>query len=323
MHLNRRTLLAGTALAASAGILPAAPTASATETRSEQLAGAGALRQKIGAVSVTALLDGYLDVSADLILGHDPQIAENLAKAAFQAPGPQRIPVNAFLLETQGKRILIDAGTGDALGPTLGRLDASLALAGYAPDDIDILAITHLHPDHVSGAVGKDGRPLFANAEFVVSETDHRFWQDDGRMNQAPEAVRGFFLGARAATSAYADRLRLVSGGAEVAPGVTARALPGHTPGHTGYLIESGTESLLIWGDAIHVATYQFARPDWGIAFDIDPDEARQTRLRLLDEAASDRIAVTGMHLPFPGFGHVANEGDSYRFVPAEWPYAL
>ncbi|MEO9903199.1 MBL fold metallo-hydrolase [Nisaea sp.] len=324
MTINRRTLMTCAGLAAvtaAAGALPEAKAAAATPQSIPPFP--GALRRKIGDITVTALLDGYLDVQDSLLVGFDAADARNLAESAFQAPGPQRIPVTAYLVNSGGNLILVDAGTADTFGPTLGRLPEALRAAGVEPSDIDMLAITHLHPDHINGALAPDGSALFPNAELMVSETDYRFWHHDSFLSQADEHARGFFLGARKGVAAYRDRLNLFTDNTEIAPGLHAVALPGHTPGHTGFRIESGKDSLLIWGDVAHIATYQFARPDWGISFDTDVDQARATRKKVLDQVATDRLMIAGMHLPFPGFGHVARQGSSYRFVPAEWPYTL
>lgn len=327
MYLNRRTLLTSASLAvATSAVSLVTPALSATASSAQGGADIplpGALRRRIGTIEVTALLDGYLDVDEAALVGHDPAVAKQLALDSFHNPGPQRIPVSAYLVNTGDKLILVDAGTSDTFGPTLGKLPAALKAIGVVPADIDILAITHLHPDHIDGALAPDGSALFPNAELVVTEADHRFWHDDGSMNQAEGAMQGFFLGARKGVAAYKSRLRLIADDAEVAPGIRAQALPGHTPGHTGFRIDSGAESLLIWGDVAHLATYQFANPDWALVFDTDVEQARNTRKRVLDQATTDRMMIAGMHLPFPGFGHVAREADGYRFILAEWPYAL
>ena len=282
---------------------------------------AAALRRRVGDIEVTALLDGYIDLDESLFVGLDAARASDLAEAAFHEPGAQRTPVAAYLINTGKQRILIDTGTSNVRGPNLGWVPDSLAAAGYGPEDIDILALTHLHPDHVNGAILSDGSATYPNAELVISETEHRFWQDDGLMAQASERAKGNFIGARNGVAPYRDRLRLISDDAEITPGLRAQLLPGHTPGHTGFRIDSGASSLLIWGDITHLAAYQFPEPGWGLTFDTDVELARKTRARVLDQAATDRIMIAGMHLPFPGFGHVARDGIGYRFAPAEWPY--
>lgn len=283
---------------------------------------AGALRYKVGSMEVTALLDGYLDVTPEIVVGYDDAEGQRLRDKALIDGNALRIPVNAFLVNTGERLVMVDAGTSDALGPTMGRLPQALAAAGVSPAQIDALLITHMHPDHLFGAVDGDGKKVFANAELILPETDHAFWHDDAMMNGAPEEFKPFFEGARRAAAAYEGSTTLVSGDEEVLPGFRTMALPGHTPGHTGFLIESDGETLAVAGDILHMSAYQFDRPDWGIGFDIDAAQAAATRKAFFDQAASDKLLFAGAHVPFPGLGHVAKEKDSYRFVAASWPYA-
>ncbi|WP_207484223.1 MBL fold metallo-hydrolase [Arenibaculum pallidiluteum] len=323
MALSRRGFLAATGFVAagtalSGGAVPAFALA--------PMAGApipGAIRRKVGSVEVTALLDGYIDMPPDFLVGADGATVAALASAAHQSPGPRRTPVNAYLVNLGDRLVLVDAGTSTSMGPTLGQLPAALAAAGVGPAQVDTVLITHMHPDHIAGALTPTGQALFPNAELVVTEADYVFWHDDSVMNQAPSEFRSFFLGARNAAAAYAGRLRRIAGEGQAVGSIRSVPLPGHTPGHAGFVVESGGEALLIWADTVHLATYQFARPDWSMSFDVDPQQAAQTRRRIFDRAAADRVMVAGMHMPFPGFGHVVREGSEYRFVPAEWPYAL
>jgi glyoxylase-like metal-dependent hydrolase (beta-lactamase superfamily II) len=322
MTLSRRHFLASAGLAggallagASVPALARAPLADAPTI--------GALRRKVGSIEVTALLDGYIDIKSELFVGLVNGEAQRLAEASFNKPGPRRTPVNAYLVNLGDRLVLIDAGMSDGSGPALGRLPAALQAAGVAPDQVDTLLITHMHPDHINGVLTSAGEALFPNAELVVPTTDYAFWHDDANMNQAPDEAKPFFIGARQAAAAYADRLRQVDGEREAVGSIRTVPLPGHTPGHAGFIVESDGDALFIWGDAVHMATYQFARPDWSIAFDIDPKLAAETRKRTFDRVTADRMLIAGMHLPFPGFGHVARDGQAYRFVPAEWVYDL
>ena len=224
------------------------------------------------------------------------------------------------MLDIAGKVTLIDAGTGAALGPTLGRLEPNLAAAGYQSSAITALLATHLHPDHIGGSV-RNAKPVFEAAEFVVSETDRAYWSDAGNRAKAPEGFRPFYDLAQGALAAYGDRVRPVSGEAEALPGITAVPLPGHTPGHVGYRVASGGKSLLLWGDIVHSAAVQFARPEVTLAFDVDQPLAAKTRGALLEQVARDREIVAGAHIPFPGVGYVEKAGEGYRFVAAEWDY--
>lgn len=323
--LSRRALLGATAgvgaVAAAGGVsLMAAPARAAAPKAGAPLA--GALRYKVGAFEVTALLDGFLDVTPDVVVGYDEAEGQRLRDKALIEGNALRIPVNAFLVNTGDRLVLVDAGTADAMGPTMGKLPEALAAAGVTPDQVDAVLITHMHPDHLFGVIDGDGNRVFANAELILPEIDNAFWYDDAAMNAAPEQFKPFFLGARRAAEAYKGNQTLISGEEEILPGIRPLALPGHTPGHTGYLFDSNGETLAIAGDILHMAAYQFDRPDWGIGFDIDTAQAVETRKAFLDQAAADKLYFAGAHIPFPGMGRVARDGDAYRFVAADWPYA-
>jgi glyoxylase-like metal-dependent hydrolase (beta-lactamase superfamily II) len=228
--------------------------------------------------------------------------------------------VNAFVIDTGSKVYIVDAGTGATLGPTLGRLESNVAAAGYQPSAVAALITTHLHPDHIGGSF-KDGKPVFDKAEFIVSDTDRAFWSDAGNRSQAPDEAKVFFDIATGSLKAYGDRVRTVSGEKEVLPGITAVPLPGHTPGHTGYRIVSGGDTLLIWGDIVHAIPLQLPNPDVTLSFDVDQPLAAKTRKALLEQVVADRVLVAGAHIPFPGIGHIEKAQNGYRFAPATWEY--
>ena len=219
--------------------------------------------------------------------------------------------------------MLIDTGSAKLLGPTMGDLPAGLKAAGVDPVSIDTVLLTHLHPDHVNGLLTADGRAAFPNAEVVVAEAEAKFWHDDGVAAKTPAEYRPFVKMARDALAAYPKRVRLFAGETEVLPGIAPVPEPGHTPGHTGYMLSSGGDSLWVWGDIVHVAAFQFPHPEWAVAFDTDPKQAVATRKAALDRAATDKLVVAGMHLPFPGRGHIFNDGGRYEFVPVPWSPTL
>jgi glyoxylase-like metal-dependent hydrolase (beta-lactamase superfamily II) len=271
----------------------------------------------VGEVVVTALNDGMFEASFDWLTNIDPAEPPALHEATFRAI-PPRITVNAFLVQIGERLVLVDSGCGGVMGPSLGRLAGNLASMGVAPAAIDTVLLTHLHPDHVGGLVDPAGKALLPNAELIVHEAEPPFWQDDAVLAQAAEEDRGFIQLARTVLDAYRDRVRTIASG-EALPGVTAIPAPGHTPGHTGWLIASGAVSLLIWGDIVHLPGVQFARPGAGMGFDVDGAQAIVTRQRIMDMAATDRLLVAGMHLDFPAFGHLARAGDGYAFIPEVW----
>ena len=278
----------------------------------------GVLRWTLGDLTVTALNDGYLPGSLDLVTGITKDEAGALQAAGFRANDP-RITLNAFLITGPGRKpLLIDTGMGQLGGDTLGRVPAALAATGIRPDEIGTILLTHLHPDHAGGLIGADGEALYPNAELVLHADEAGHWLGDGALSRASAEAKPYFENAQKATAPYAGRLRTVTDG-EVAPGVTVVPLPGHTPGHTGYRIESGTKSLLMWADIVHLPAIQFKRPEAGMVFDVDGDQARETRRRILDRAASERSFIAGAHLEFPALGYVARDGQGYSFVPELW----
>jgi glyoxylase-like metal-dependent hydrolase (beta-lactamase superfamily II) len=277
----------------------------------------GVYHRRLGDGVVTAVNDGMFEGATALMTNIEAADAEALLTGTFR-PLPPRLTVNTFLLHFGGKRIMVDGGCAGSFGPTVGRMLSNLAALGVAPETISTVLLTHAHPDHANGLIDSAGAAVFPNAELVVSAKEVAFWQDDAIMGGVPDDMKGVFLGARAALAAYAPRTRLIQSG-EVLPGITAIPAYGHTLGHTGYMISSGFESLLIWGDVVHLPGVQFAHPGVGTAFDTDAAGAIATRARLMDMAATDKMLVAGMHLDFPTFGHVVKQGDGYAHVPEVW----
>ncbi len=291
-----------------------------TEDAARQVA--GLYHRRVGDITVTALNDGHQDVAMTTVLGIPPEEAAAMLRAAFR-PVPRRTAVNAFLIRSGGRVALVDTGCGPAK-PTVGLLPANLAAAGIALDRIDTVLMTHLHPDHWGGLADADGKAAFPNAEVKLHAAEHAYWHDDTAMMRLDDPARRkmFFLDARARLAPYRDRTCLFTEG-EVFPGVRAIPLPGHTPGHTGFLIASGRESLLIWGDIVHVQELQVPRPEVVMAVDVDPAQAQATRRRLFDRVAADGQAIAGMHLHFPAFAHLARDGAGHRLFPDAWSIDL
>src|SRR5580700_2052644 len=282
----------------------------------------GVYHRRIGDIVVTAISDGYLDGSIDVMRNIDLEKAERILKEAFRPV--RRTNVNAFLIHSKGRLAIVDTGSGNYLLPTAGFVQRSLASAGIDAKAIDTVLLTHMHPDHSAGLTDMtNGERLYPNAELVMHENEPKHWFDDGAMAKADERSKKlYFLAGREQVEPYKDRTRLFRQG-EVFPGVTAVPSTGHTPGHTAYLIASGDEQLMIWGDTVHVPEVQTAIPEAGMAFDTDLAAAAAARKRMFDRVSADRILVAGMHLHFPGFAHLARRGDAYALYPEAWVHTL
>jgi glyoxylase-like metal-dependent hydrolase (beta-lactamase superfamily II) len=282
----------------------------------------GVYHRRVGDIIVTAISDGFLDGSLDVLRNISQAEARRILDESFRPA--RRTAVNAFLVYSAGRLALIETGSGNYLLPTAGKVLANLAAAGVDPASIETVLLTHMHPDHSAGLSDPaTGRRHFPNAELVVHENEPRHWFDDGKMAAATErAKKLYFQCAREQTTPYKDRTRLFQKG-EVFPGITAVACHGHTPGHTSFMISSGNEQLLIWGDTVHVPEVQTARPEVCMEFDTDAEAAAATRRRVFDMVATDRLLVTGMHLHFPGFSHLARRGSGYQLIPEAWEQVL
>jgi glyoxylase-like metal-dependent hydrolase (beta-lactamase superfamily II) len=271
--------------------------------------------RQVGEFTVTAVSDGVLYSNHDVILGVDKDDSARLTGVPYGQPLP--LDVNSFLIRHNGKLILSDAGTGQGLYPVqknLGKLPENLRAIGAPPEAIDVIMLTHLHSDHSMGLLDEAGSKVFPNAELFIHEVEAAFWLDREIQPSDPERLAGNCKKQRTLTAPY--RIRRIKDG-EVLPGITAMLRPGHTPGHTNWLIESKGERLLIWGDIVHLAAVQLARPDARLIYDVDTDLAAATRQKVLEWAASERLCVAGAHLDFPGFGFVKRSGDRFAIEAA------
>ena len=268
----------------------------------------------IGDYTVTAFSDGVFETSIDVTVGVDKAMTQKLSGKSLT--DPVFLSVNAFLVEGRGVRALVDAGTGDTMGPELGKLPENLVAAGVPLDSITHILLTHIHPDHSNGLIDGADAAWFPKAEVVVQEDEIKFWNDRDLSLAAHDRQRKNMVNARRSLAPYANRTTRIGDG-EFLPGIHAMKSPGHTPGHNTWTIEGGRDSLIIWGDTIHMAFMQLQRPEIAFIFDTDPELAVKSRLRLLDRVAADRTRVAGMHLDFPGFGYVRRGKDRW-FIDAE-----
>ncbi|MDR3221148.1 MAG: MBL fold metallo-hydrolase [Candidatus Accumulibacter sp.] len=273
----------------------------------------------VGSLEVTALYDGQTEVPQRLLHGLDARAVQTLLREAFvSADRPMQTAVNAYIVHTGQNLVLVDTGAAACFGPALGNVRRNLEAAGYRPEDIDTVLLTHLHADHACGLTDKAGTAVFPNATVWASRNEAAFWLNEETAAQAPDGKRQAFDLARAAVAPYvaSGRFKTYAAGDVLLPGLVVEPSPGHTPGHTGYLFAS---HLLVWGDIVHSHAVQFAHPEVSIEFDSDRKKAIATRKQVFADAARRRLLVAGAHLPFPGIGHVRAGKGGYRWVPVEF----
>jgi glyoxylase-like metal-dependent hydrolase (beta-lactamase superfamily II) len=278
----------------------------------------GVYHRRLGDMHIVALSDGLLFRDHTMMRDVSAEQAQRHLAAAFRSRFV--LAVNAFLVFAGDRIALIETGSGDYLGPAAGHLQANLKAAGVTPSAIGTILLTHMHPDHSAGLTDMTtGHANFPNAELVVHENEPKHWFDDAAMGRGTDREKKLmFQQAREQTLPYRARMRTFTQG-EVFPGITAIPNHGHTPGHTTFLLQSGTDRLLIWGDAVHFPEVQVPRPEVSMVVDVDPVAAATSRKKIFDMAAQERCLVTGMHMHFPGFGHIAKETYGFRFVPEPW----
>ena len=282
----------------------------------------GYYRLMVGDIEVTALSDGTVALPMSKLLNNSAGVeATEKALARAYLDDPVETSVNAFLVNTGAKLVLIDAGAGKLFGATLGKLLASLKASGYQPEQVDEIYITHLHPDHVGG-LAADSKPVFANATVRADQREAELWLSQKNLDAAPVDSQGAFQGAMASLNPYvkAGRFKTFDGDTRLVQGLRAQASPGHTPGHSFYIIESQGEKLVLWGDVVHAAAVQFMSPTVTIGFDSDSQAAAAQRAKAFADAAAKGYWVAGSHLAFPGLGKLrAADGGAYLFVPVNY----
>ncbi len=322
-ELTRRHLLAG---AAALTALPLTSTAYAAAPPAGKQAPAF-YRYKIGSLECTSLSDGARTFPMPDIFVRNRPKPEALAagEAAHMPKGMVTVPFNPQLINTGSKLVLIDCGLGAALFAAtkgaVGQLMNNLAAAGIDPKSVDVVLMSHLHPDHTNGIRSADGSMAFPNAEIMVPAKDWAFWMsaENNAKAQSNEMMKGYFANVRKVYAGIENKVTKYEWGKEVAPGITAIDTSGHTPGHTAFAVQSGPAKLLIQSDVTNIPEFFLRNPDWHVMYDIDPAEAAKTRHKFYDMAASEKTLIAGFHFSFPSLGHVEKDGAGYRLIPVRW----
>jgi glyoxylase-like metal-dependent hydrolase (beta-lactamase superfamily II) len=286
-------------------------------------AGAQTHSYKVGDIEIIAVADGQRTAPVDPAFVTNVPIEE--VKASLNADG---MPKDQFttiftptVIRTGGKTIVVDTGMGAAAAAqpnaTFGFLMRNLASIGIGANDVDVVVISHFHGDHVNGLLAPDGGPAFPKAEITVPEVEWKFWSDDAEMARAPAGrMADLFKNNRRVFAPFKDRVKTHAWDKELAPGVKAVGTPGHSIGHTSYMVESKGERVFLIQDVANHPFLSLHNPHWYPWFDQDHAQAEKTRRKTLDWLAAEKIPVQAFHFPFPGRATIEKNGDTYRAVP-------
>ncbi|MGI9406941.1 MAG: MBL fold metallo-hydrolase [Hyphomicrobiaceae bacterium] len=320
-NLNRRNVLtlatgaaviAGTGLSATNRALAKAPMLGAATAKFHRI--------KLGNFEITTISDGAVAVpKVHPIFGNNqsPEAVASYMAENFLPGDKMKIGFTPVIVNTGNEVILFDTGNGAVRRPNRGLLATSLAAAGFSPEQIDIVVVTHFHPDHIGGLI-EGGSPAFPNARYVTAETEYNFWskQDPADSN---EKMAGRAKLVQAKVVPLAEKMTFIKDGADVVTGITSIQTFGHTPGHMAYNIESGGKRLVLWADACNHYVASLQKPEWHVVFDMDKDAAVASRKKILGMVAADKVPATGYHMPFPALGYVEAQGDAFRWVPVSY----
>ena len=325
MELTRRHAMAGAAAIAATPVLSSLPANAAAPVADKQAP--SFYRYKVGDIQVTVVSDGRTTFPLeDSFIPNAKREEVNAAlEQAFLPRDTVTIYFAPLVINSGGKLVVIDTGNGplvkaDSKGAA-GQFADNMTAAGFDPNAVDTVVISHFHGDHVNGLLTAEGTPAFPNAEVLVPATEWKFWMDDGEMSRAaPGRMQGLFKNNRNVfETGLKKKVTPYEWGNEVAPGLLAVETVGHTPGHTSYVLSSGSAKVFIQSDVTNLPMLFAANPGWHAVFDQDPDMAEQTRRRIYDMVVAEKLQVQGFHYPFPGLGNVVKDGSGYRVVPAPW----
>jgi len=270
----------------------------------------------LGGAEVTVVSDGPLPLGdpSGTFIGVPKEEVKKMLSDNFLSPDNVVLEQNSPIVNMGDKLVLFDTGMGTskAFGPTTGRQQKSMAEAGIKPGDIDAVVLSHAHIDHIGGIVGADDKSLFPNAQFYIAQSDFEFWTDESKLSGP---LKDFVIHARKNLLPVRDRLVFFKDGQEFLPGVQAMAAPGHTVGHHIFMVTSEGKSFAFLGDLTHHAILLLERPRMEFSYDTDPKQAANTRVKMLDMIAANKIPVMSYHFAWPGYGHVVKTGEGFHYI--------
>ena len=321
--LTRRNLLAGAATLGAAALIDRSPLRAAAPPAGKQAP--GFYRYKVGDYEITQVVDGArtFPMPDTFVVNVKKEEALAAAEEAYIPKGQVTIPFNPMVVNTGSKLIAIDTGNGlaafDSTKGAVGQMHGNLAAAGIDPNAVDIVLISHFHGDHIGGLRKADGSLVYPKAEIMVPAPEWAFWLDDANQGKANGFNKGQFANVKKTFDGLADKVTKYEWGKEVAPGITSVSTPGHTPGHTSFVVASGNARILVQSDVTNIPELFARHPDWQVVFDNDPAFAIATRRKFYDMASAEKALIAGYHFSFPSLGHVEKDGAGYRLAPVAW----
>jgi glyoxylase-like metal-dependent hydrolase (beta-lactamase superfamily II) len=323
-QLTRRSVLAGAAAAtALSPLVQSSPAQAAAPQVGKQTA--GWYRYKVGTHEVTVVTDGVNRFRfPDTFVTNKSRDEVNAGwTALYQEKDQMVIPYSPVAVNTGSKLVVIDTGTGEAnlerSKGASGQFHGNLQASGIDRNAVDLVVISHFHGDHINGLITADNKPSFPNAEILVPAAEWKYFMDDGEMaKQTTERMKGVFAGARKVFDALNRKVTPYEAGKEVAPGITAVATYGHTPGHMSYVVASGNGKVFVQSDVTNNPLF-VRNPGWHAFFDQDAPMAEATRRKVYDMLVADKMMVQGFHYPFPALAHVEKTAAGYLEIPVPW----
>lgn len=325
MSITRRTVLAGAA--ASAAALASSEQAAFAAAPPTGKQAPGFYRYKVGDLELTQVHDGArtFPLPDGFVRNASKDDINKALEGLFLPRDQMTITFSPVVVNSGSKLTVIDTGNGpqQQANAPVGLFASNLTAAGIDAKNVDIVVISHFHPDHINGLRTADGALAFPNAEIKVPEREWAFFMNDENMNKAPDAAKGMYQNARRVFKDLADKVTKYDYDKEVAPGITAIETNGHTPGHASFVVNSGSTKMLIQSDITNHPGLFAANPGWHLVFDMDPVKAEATRRKFFDMAAAEKLRVAGYHYPFPAVGNVEKTATGYRVIPSMWNPAL